>query len=140
MKAELKIKSNVLLYFISIFSIIVFIVSCKPKDDSELIGAYIADYDIAKEKLILLKNGTFIQEVIIKSSKKIDFAKGKWTYNKRDGYITFDDSLLIIIDAFGEIIPNYDKREPGLVILPTAKFLFWIFIGNAEGVLYKKID
>lgn len=45
---------------------------CKPKNQSELYGTYIADYDIAKEKLTLNKDGTFVQEVTLKAISKID--------------------------------------------------------------------
>lgn len=114
--------------------------ACKPVIHSELFGTYIADYDIAKEKLTLNKNGTFIQEVTFKATSKVDVAKGTWVYNFKTGYVSFEEYFILVLDGFKKLNPDYAHPKPGGVSLPADKYFGWVFIGAAEGILYKKVD
>ena len=59
-----------------VLCLILFIVACKVMNQDELYGTFIADYSLAKEKLILNQDGTFIQEVTLKSTSRVDSTKG----------------------------------------------------------------
>ncbi len=120
---------------------------CAPPTQSELYGTYIADYGLAKEKVVLYKDGTFYQEVMLKSNSKIDKATGTWSYRPykkgepASGYITFHENFMYVLDNFGEKLnPDYAHPKPGWAVgLPVERF-FRITIGSSEHVLYRKID
>lgn len=122
------------------------IVNCSPIDQSGLYGTYIADYKLAKEKLVLYEDGTFYQEVMIKPKSEIDKASGTWSYSPREkgdpssGYIFFDENFMYVPDKFGEKVnPDYAHPKSGTVALPVGRLLR-IRIGSGEMRVYKKID
>ena len=122
-----------------------FSIGCDPPTRSELYGTYIADYELAKEKLVLYEDGTFYQEVMLKSNSKIDKTKGTWSYVPRtkgvpsSGYITFHENFMYVPDKFGEKVdPDY-ARKPHGAGLPVGRF-FRITLGSSEIRVYKKID
>jgi hypothetical protein len=106
----------------------------------EIYGTYVADYDFAKEKLTLSRDGTFIQEITVKVTSKVDVARGTWTYDPKTGYGTFHENFMIVMDGFKRPQPDYTHPRPGLVVQPVEKFFGRIRIGSDEGILYKKID
>jgi len=112
----------------------------KPKSASDLVGNYEADYDVAREKVTLNNDNTFVQEVTLKSTGKVDVAKGTFTYYPRTGYVTFNENYMIVIDGFRKLNPDYVHPQPGLVSLPADTYFGRIYIGVSEGVLYKKFD
>jgi hypothetical protein len=114
--------------------------SCKPEDYSNLFGTYLADYDIAKERLTLNKDGTFVQEVTIKATSKIDKVNGKWTYDSKTGYLTFHDNFMLVLNGLRKFQPDYAQPKPGLVGYPVNVSFGKIRIGSNEGIIYKKID
>lgn len=124
----------------AIFLLAMIIFGCKPKKQAELYGTYIADYDIARERLILNKNGTYVQEVTLKSTSKFDVTKGTWTYDPKSGYVFFKENFMVVLDGFRKLNPNYAKPTSGSVAEPADKHIGSILLGAAEGILYKKID
>jgi len=70
--------SNIYKLFLSTILILI-VFSCKIKEKSDLFGTYLADYGVAKEELILNKDGTFVQKVTIKSTSKVNITNGKWS-------------------------------------------------------------
>ncbi len=111
------------------------------KDQSMLSGTYVADYKFAKEKLTINNDGTFIQEVTLKASSKVDVAKGTWTYIPKIGYFRFDHNFMIVLDGARRLKPDYAKpRDSGVVLTPARRWFFRISLGSGEHILYKKID
>jgi hypothetical protein len=104
-----------------------------------LCGTYEADYEIAKEKLTLNKDGAFTQEVTLKTTGKVDVAKGTWKYDSSDGYITFNENMMGVLNGFQEFDPDYLRPNQGQGVLPVEKYLGRISIGSCEGVVYKKV-
>ncbi len=120
-----------------ILFLILSVVACKLKDQSELYGTYIADYDVAMEKLTLNKNGTFIQEVTLKETLKVDTTKGTWFYESKFGYVVFRDNFMSVLNGFQELNPDYSQKL-GSASLPADKYFGIVMIGGGGGVLYKK--
>jgi len=113
--------------------------SCKaPK--FELPGTYVADYDVAKEKLTLNKDGTYIQEVTLKANSKVDVSRGRWSYDKETQYVTFYDNFMFVINGFQKLNPDYAHRKRGIVTVPAGLYFGRMRIGSSERVSYKKID
>ncbi len=115
------------------------LIGCKPKNQFELYGTYVADYDVAKEKLTLNKDGTFVQEVTLKATSKVDVAKGTWTYDPKTGYVRFRENFMPVLNGFKELNPDY-SRNVGSASLPADKYLGYIRVEFAEGIYYKKTD
>jgi len=131
-------RNKALSIFILLF-LILSVSSCKsPK--FELPGTYVADYDIAKEKLVLNKDGTYIQEVTLKSNFKVDVSKGRWSYDKETQYVTFNDNFMLVINGHGKLNADYAHRKRGHVSVPGGLFFGRMRIGTSKRVVYKKID
>ena len=124
----------------AMLSLVLIMSACKINNESELYGNYIADYEIAKETIRLNKDGSFEQKVVLKSSLKVDVAKGRWTYDVKTGYVTFHNNFMIVLDGFNKLNADYAHPKPGTVVEPADKSLVNIVLGSAEGILYKKID
>lgn len=88
-------------------------------DREELYGTYIADYQFAKEKLVLNKDGTFTQEIQLKTKPEVNIRKGKWWYSTEGRSIHFDDQFMIVCDGWGRFIAKKDRPHFAAVICPV---------------------
>ena len=111
---------------------------CKPATSRDVCGSYFADYGQASEKLILNNDGTYSQEVKVKTNKKPDKVKGTWDYDPKSGYVTFNENFLMVLDEFQQVNPQYARPEKGLVGLPVENWFGHISIGVSKGVIYEK--
>lgn len=109
-----------------------------PMSDADLVGVYYADYKEAKEKLTLDKDHRFIQEVTLKAKGGTDIAKGSWNYDSSNGYITFGDGFMLVLDGFRNLDPNFARPKPGLVSQPVSRLFGEVTIGTNEGIIYTK--
>lgn len=138
MKMSVNARNNVLRICISLF-LILSMSSCKsPK--FELPGTYVADYDVAKEKLTLKKDGTYVQEVTLKSNLKVDVSRGRWSYDHETQYVTFEDNFMFVLNGHGKLNPDYAQRKRRIFTVPAGLYFGRMRIGSSERVLYKKID
>lgn len=146
----------ILLFLLCVYVLVWYLATSKPKNESELYGTYISFYKvslcdvlkeggvsepigIAKEKLILKNDGTFMQKVALKATSKVDIAEGTWEYDPKLGYVIFGGNFMSVLDGYGKLNPNYDKRGLANAHLPANKYFGCILIGTAEGVMYRKI-
>jgi hypothetical protein len=121
-------------------SLILCIAACsKVKNESDIFGTYVADYNIAKEKITLNKDGTFTQEVILKATSKADTTKGKWSFDKKTGYVSFSENYMAVLNGFKQLNPDYSQKLTS-AYLPADTYLGDVVVGVAEGVLYKKVS
>ena len=120
------------------FTPLIFVV----RDQSKLYGTYLADYEFATEKVTINKDGTFIQEVTLAETSKVDIAKGTWKYDSEDGVFIFDHNFMCVKDGFARLKPDYAKpRDKGLVMMPAYRMFFRIYLGSGEYKdTYKKIE
>src|SRR3990170_8166470 len=103
MRVRASAVSSLLFQISTICLLALFMFACKPKSQTELYGTYVADYDVAKEKLTLNKDGTFVQEVTLKATSKVDVAKGTWTYDPKTGYVRFRENFMPVLNGFKEM-------------------------------------
>jgi hypothetical protein len=108
----------------------------------ELWGTYIADYDLAKETLVLNRNGKFKQEVFLKSTGKIDFAYGTWDYDLKTQHIYFKDNYMAVQGSFGKLNPEYNKSESKNASPEVTTFfgVVSITIDPDRSIAYKKVS
>jgi hypothetical protein len=105
----------------------------QPRQTSALYGTYTANYKFAKETLTLNPDGTYLQQVTLKRDGRVSVALGKWSYDPRTGYATFDNHMMLVMDGFQHFRLNYDvPRKEGLVSLPVDRLFGKMRIGAAD--------
>lgn len=140
MKMRAGVTGSLLLQICTMLILALFMFACKPNNQTELYGTYIADYDIAKEKLILNKDGTYVQEVTFKATSKIDIAKGSWIYDPKSGYVSFEENFMVVLDGFRKLNSDYAQPKVGAVSQPADKYFGQLLLGAAEGIIYNKTN
>jgi hypothetical protein len=108
------------------------------KKPGEIPGVYDADYKLAQEQLTLNEDGTFEQRVTLKSTGKVDLARGTWTFDAIKGYVRFDGEFMQVMNGFQQLNPSYADKATGHGALPADRIFGRVQIGAAEGVLYTK--
>ena len=111
-----------------------------PQGESELFRIYIANYRVAKEKLVLKEDGTFAQEVTVKANSQVATSRGSWRYNATTGYVTFRSGFMLAVDGSGNLKPDYARPAAGLVILPAESFFGRVQLGSDERVVYERVN
>jgi len=102
---------------------------------SDLVGTYVAKYAVANEKLTLLPDGKFTQQVTFKSSFAPLMTNGQWTFDTADKSIAFHEVLLNVLDGLGKPMK---KIEPVTTRLPVVRRFGKVQIGDDPSVEYKK--
>ena len=115
------------------------VVACKPKGETNLFGTYVADYSVAREKITLNGNWSFVQEVTFKATSKVDITKGKWKYDDKTGYVRFIENYMNVLNGLGQLNLDYSQKLTS-ASLPALTYLGNVIVGSDEGVLYKKIS
>lgn len=128
----------------ALLALVIFIVVLSPafrlvKSVSDIYGVYFADYSVASEKLVLNQDGTFDQELTLKSTGAHDTASGRWQFNPKSSYVTFDSHILVPIDGTKKFNPDYKLPKNGSgASYPVERYFGNIYLGSSEGVLYHK--
>jgi hypothetical protein len=100
-----------------------------------LAGSYAADYSVATEKLTVLPDGKFTQQVMFKSTSQVVATNGTWTYYPESQRVRFIDSFLTVMNGFGQ-----QNKEPvaGTASLPILSVFGKVQIGGDPSITYKK--
>ena len=80
--------------------------------ESELHGAYVAEYENGTEKLALEKSGRYVQEVTLKGSDKPVMNSGTWKYHRASNRVALENCLGVN-DGFGKIRPDFATNRGG---------------------------
>jgi hypothetical protein len=105
----------------------------QPERTAALYGTYVADNKFARETLTLNPDGTYMQQVTLKSSSRVTVARGRWHYDSATAYATFDHHMMLVTNGFQHFNPGYaTPRKEGLVSLPVDRLLGQIRIGAAD--------
>jgi len=123
--------------FIALLATLFMMNGCSPKATADLYGKYQANYDLAKENLTLNPDGTFVQEVILKSNGKADTTRGLWDYE--NGIVTFRGNFMNVRNEEGTLNSGYAQPSDGLVGLPAESYFGTMYLGVDKDVLYKKM-
>lgn len=113
------------------------VVACELKGKPDLFGTYVADYSVAREKITLNEDGSFVQEVTFKATSKVDTTKGKWRYDDKTGYVRFSENYMNVLNGLGQLNPEYSQKLTS-ASLPALTYFGYVVVGSEEGVLYKK--
>lgn len=125
--------------FGGLIALMLLISSCKPENRSVLVGTYVADYEVAKETLVLNASGTFFQHVVIKATSESDETEGRWTYDEATGYLCLCDNYMHVLNGFKKINSAYNK-DLGLLSVVVDCFFGYVFIEFNEFLFYKKVS
>lgn len=93
-----------------------------PMTATELCGNYVLDCDRAHEQLILNRDGTFSQTVLLKATGKELSFHGTWKYDRRSWFecrVSLD-GLLSALELYNEHPVDYSQEKRGVVIMPAA--------------------
>jgi len=115
------------------------LIACQLRGKPDLFGTYMANYNVAREKITLNEDGTFIQEVTLKATSKVDITKGKWIYDDKTGYVWFSENYMQVLNGLGQLNPDYSQKLTS-AFLPARTYLGYVVVGSEEGVLYKKVS
>ena len=125
--------------FGGLITLMLLISSCKPENKSVLVGTYVADYDVAKETLVLYASGTFFQHVVIKATSESYKTEGRWAYDEATGYLCLCDNYMHVLDGFKKINSAYNKNL-GMLSVAVDCFFGYVFIEFNEFLFYKKVS
>ena len=103
----------------------IFISGCwKHLTRDDLIGTYQADFSFAKAELVLRSDGTFVQEVWVKSPPKNARSMGTWEYNQseRDRYISFSSEFMDVVTWKDELNPSFDHHQENYIYDLTVRY------------------
>lgn len=123
-----------------IFTLVVLVslVSCKAPSRSELCGRYLAEYKFATEEVIVNCDGSFEQNITLKTTGAKNVGRGSWSYDASDAYILFDGTFFTAQDGFGKFDPQYANQKQGISSFPVGRPFGTIQFGAAEGIIYRK--
>ena len=124
----------VLIGIVSLLSLLVYLgLPHHPKTAAELCGHYVLDCELEHEEVTLRPDGTFAQTVTIQATWDVASADGKWTYNTRDGYVTFEDAFMNVLKRPHELNPDYAYPRPGLTLMPAEYWFGRLILGDWLG-------
>jgi len=101
----------------------------------EMPGRYMATPGFAVDRLDLLSNGTFHQEVWLRKTGQRYLTNGWWKLNRSSGYVVFGGGFLLVRDGFQRplVVP---QLTTGLVIVPAIARFGRFQIGDLPGTPY----
>lgn len=98
-------------------------------------GTYVASYPYGTSTIVLHRNGTFTQRVVLKGHAPV-VVRGQWHRNHSSGDIVFYGSLYIQ-DGFGHLDPHWQVPSKG----PDGRSLsmMWLQIQMDDSSVYQYI-
>jgi len=97
---------------------------------SDLPGTYVADYGSATETVTITGDGHYVQTVKVAATGRVAVAKGKWSFDPQDPYITFED-MMVVVDYAGKLAPDFDQQK-GTVVLSVVRWLGNLQLGGDD--------
>lgn len=98
-------------------------VSCRTevpaKDD--LYGTYFVEFPFGQETLVLNRDGTYDQEIVIHQDSDTVRYSNSWRYDDQDGKVVLERGLSLLAD-FCELNPYYSEPVEGTSIITVNTF------------------
>ena len=87
-----------------------------PQSAADVQGAYVANYAFGTDRIILRADGTFRQEIAVRSQQDTAVATGTWEYELTGHRVALGKVYLhgcmTFADGFGRMRPNYRELVP----------------------------
>jgi hypothetical protein len=101
-------------------------------------GTYVATYPFGTDTITLNRDGTLVQEVVITGEPPPEVARGRWSFDPSNGYVTLD-VYLPVDNGFGKLNGKWRIPNHGLAAaLPVEKLLFRTIMGSGAQHPYVK--
>lgn len=124
---------------LALLTISLLVVSCgRNVPVSELNGEYVVHLPGGIEKLMLIGDGSFRQEVLINGDSVTHNARGTWKYDAATRYLTFDENFLVTLDAKGQLTKNFRATTKRIVVLQVEASRGTLTLIANEDVRYRK--
>ena len=144
-----KIKEHLRYFWIVVMAILLVVIALcsimflsRPTiNENSLIGAYMCEFSFGTEKLILNKNGEYIQVVKINDNPKTITHKGKWHFAEEDNYVELKNGLAVQT-GFGQLRSDYNIPFNGVVLRKVEPTIFTRHLrlaSSLEGLYYIKV-
>ena len=117
---------------------VLFCASCSGVPADKIPGVYQTEHKFAKEQIVINPDGTFHDEVTLKSSGQTVVSTGKWNYNPNSGYIALIDGFMSVVDAEQKFNRGYANPLKGPMGLPVHEFMGKVRMGSDERLVYTK--
>ncbi len=109
-------------------------------DPEEISGVYVAMYEFGTDTLTINSDGTYTQEIIVKSRSEPLLTSGTWKYDQDDSRIALND----VYAVFNPYEESWDERTAtnrGSASLAVERYFFSrkLRFGPDEGHPYNKI-
>ena len=122
---------NVLSVYFIAFLVTSLLMGCSIDVPLEKIyGTYRASYPFGNETLTLNRDGSFVQQIVIRDQPPVT-VHGKWDYYSSQGSRVNFDGLVTAVDAFGHLKENWQKLQPGIASLDVEMHWFRIIMETA---------
>jgi len=109
------------------------IVGCSTKvAERSLFGRFVASYPFGTDTLILNRDGSFLQEVVIKNGRPVT-VHGRWSFDQQASYAHFH-GLMIVDDGHGNL--SNDWRTPTSILVEMDVEMHWFRIVMASAARY----
>jgi hypothetical protein len=101
-------------------------------------GTYVATYPFGTDTITLNSDGTLVQQVVIAGDPPPESARGHWSFDPSNGYVTFD-VYLQVDNGFGKLNGTWRTPHHGSAAsLPVEKSLFGMTMGSGAQHPYVK--
>jgi hypothetical protein len=101
-------------------------------------GTYVATYPFGTDTITLNRDGTLVQNVVITDDPPPEIARGHWSFDSSNSYVTFD-VYLSVDNGFGKLNATWRTPHHGSAAsLPIEKILFRTTMGSGAQYPYIK--
>lgn len=107
---------------------------------SDLYGEYIAKFQSGTERLVLNRDGTYVQQVSLARGGEPVVNTGSWIWDGSDKSVLLRDCLGVN-DGHGDIRPDFAVNRGGCGLSVERKWIFFgqLSLGSDESGLLRKV-
>ena len=101
-------------------------------------GTYVASYPFGTDTIMLDRDGTFVQKVVVYDDPPPAVTKGHWEFDAKKSHVNFD-RYLPIDDGFGRLNKNWRTPNEGVAaVLPVERLFFRTVMSSGAEYPYFK--
>jgi hypothetical protein len=99
-------------------------------------GSYVASFRYGTETLMLNRDGTFVQTVVVNREKPVA-ALGSWEFDRDESRLTLHGAM-VVDDGLGNLRNNWQRPVSGLVAPSVEMDWFRVVIASGDAYRYQK--